>query len=196
MILGEIIALLGESFSRFPAKRYSVIFLTFDILCLFIQGAGGGIAASGDSLSQTKLGTDVILVGIIFQLLVIIAFMGCALEFYHRFQNNKPFPRHDVQRIDKDCLNNRITPGIRWMSLGLMLSIFFFLIRSIYRIIELAGGWDGTIIHTQIYFNLFDGLMITFAIYTINILHPGRLFPNPAAKGYNKETNELDIITP
>ncbi|PPQ93571.1 LOW QUALITY PROTEIN: hypothetical protein CVT25_005563, partial [Psilocybe cyanescens] len=172
MILGEIIPLLGQPFSRFPAKKCMSPLVAYggqDILCLLVQGAGGGIAASGKTSSQSKLGTDIILIGIIFQLLVIIGFVGCASEFFHRFYRNKPFPGHDVQLFSKKDLHERFTPGIKWMSFGLALSIVLFFIRtqlccletppklldfrSIYRIIELAGGWDGVIIHTQIYFS-------------------------------------------
>lgn len=39
------------------------VFLFFDILCLFIQCAGGGIASSNNA-QQVKVGTDIALVGI------------------------------------------------------------------------------------------------------------------------------------
>ena len=66
-----------------------------------------------------------------------------------------------------------------------------FIIRSVYRTVELANGWDGVIISTERYFgtswHLFwlkyadnillidwlDGAMVTIAIYTLNFIHPG-----------------------
>jgi hypothetical protein len=47
--------------------------------------------------------------------------------------------------------------------------------RSIYRIIELATGWNGRILHTELYFDVLDGGMVILAIFTMNIAHPGRL---------------------
>ncbi|KAG6876216.1 hypothetical protein C0993_004915, partial [Termitomyces sp. T159_Od127] len=44
---------------------------------------------------------------------------------------------------------------------------------SIYRVVELADGWLGRVIRTEVYFNVLDGVMITLAIYTFNIIHPG-----------------------
>lgn len=63
---------------------------------------------------------------------------------------------------------------------------------AVYRTIELADGWTGRIIHTQVYFSeststflerrpadgrvrldVLDGAMIVLAIYTLNFAHPG-----------------------
>jgi hypothetical protein len=67
-----------------------------------------------------------------------------------------------------------------------------FIIRSVYRTIELANGWSGPIISTERYFGTFctvlareyadsalllidwlDGGMVTIAICTLNFIHPG-----------------------
>ena len=39
------------------------LFLSFDILCLFIQSAGGGIASTSN-INQARIGSDIALVGI------------------------------------------------------------------------------------------------------------------------------------
>jgi hypothetical protein len=41
--------------------------------------------------------------------------------------------------------------------------------------LQLANGWNGRIIETQVYFNVLDGGMITLAMYTLNAFHPGYL---------------------
>jgi hypothetical protein len=46
---------------------------------------------------------------------------------------------------------------------------------SIYRIIELAGGWQGRVLHTEVDFNVLDGAVVVLAIYSLNVAHPGRL---------------------
>jgi hypothetical protein len=47
------------------------------------------------------------------------------------------------------------------------------LTRSVYRTIELQDGWTGRIIHTELYFNVLDGGMVTLAVFTMNFIHPG-----------------------
>lgn len=69
----------------------------------------------------------------------------------------------------------RMTAKTKLMSYGLALSTLFLLIRAIYRTIELSNGWEGRIIHTQVYFNVLDGAMVVLAMWTLNFLHPGHL---------------------
>jgi hypothetical protein len=49
----------------------------------------------------------------------------------------------------------------------------FILIRTIYRVVEFVGGWNGKVNTTQWLFLVFDGIMITLAMLTLNIFHPG-----------------------
>jgi hypothetical protein len=44
---------------------------------------------------------------------------------------------------------------------------------AIYRTIELLDGFSGPIISTERLFNVLDGLMILFAILSLNVVHPG-----------------------
>ena len=57
----------------------------------------------------------------------------------------------------------------------LLSSLTIFLFRTIYRTIELIGGWHGHIIRTQVFFNVLDASPITLALYTLNILSPAWL---------------------
>ena len=64
--------------------------------------------------------------------------------------------------------------------------------RTIYRVVEFVGGWNGKVNTTQAYFRewpfstsslgiltryltavVFDGIMITLAMLTLNVFHPG-----------------------
>lgn len=80
---------------------------------------------------------------------------------------------------------------------------------AIYRTAELADGWDGKIIRTQVYFSMstcnssrsvilidsditidvLDAMMVTLAMYATNFFHPGRLLAIPQA-----EVHRLDSV--
>ena len=63
--------------------------------------------------------------------------------------------------------------------------------RTIYRVVEFVSGWNGTVVSTQWLFStwlfiipcprviigdcadVFDGTMITLAMFTLNFFHPG-----------------------
>ncbi|KAI0026999.1 RTA1-like protein, partial [Vararia minispora EC-137] len=173
ILLGRIIHLLGSRYSRLSSRLYSIIFLTCDVIALVVQGLGGGIAASAPdgNLSQASLGSNIMLAGIIFQLVVIITYSGFAFEFFSRYVKDRPL------RLGPGVPQKRTETSARTklLLLGMVLMTVFLFIRSIYRTVELAGGWKGSIITTEWYFDAFDGLMVAFAMLTLNILHPGIL---------------------
>ncbi|EIM90022.1 RTA1-domain-containing protein [Stereum hirsutum FP-91666 SS1] len=183
IILGRLIALLGENYSRLSSKRYTQLFLTCDIIALVVQGTGGGIASSADDEAGTNAGGNIMLGGIVFQLVAIVVYACLAAEFFFRYFTDRPFRRAGSGNGSTDTiaaeLKMPITQRMKLMILAMILMTTFLLIRSVYRTIELADGWNGTVITTQVYFNVFDGAMITLAMYTLNIFHPGFLLPQP-----------------
>jgi hypothetical protein len=53
--------------------------------------------------------------------------------------------------------------------------------RTIYRTVELLGGWEGHILRTQIFFNVLDGMPIVVALFALNFFPPGLLLRNGAS---------------
>ncbi|KAJ6551905.1 RTA1-domain-containing protein [Mycena capillaripes] len=171
ILLSRIVQRLGVCYSWISARWYTIIFLSCDILALVIQGAGGGIAASANDSTGTQLGANIMLAGIAFQFVAIVMYTLCAGEFLRRYARDLPVRGQRPLGSGKAVL----TPRNRLMIYALAFSTLVLFIRSIYRIIELSGGWNGPVIQTQVYFNVLDGGMVTLAIYTINIAHPGHL---------------------
>ncbi|KAI0042861.1 RTA1-domain-containing protein [Auriscalpium vulgare] len=175
ILLGRIIRRLGPRYSRLGPKLYTTIFLTCDIVALVVQGGGGGIA-SGNSNSNAKLGGNIMLGGIIFQLIAIICYAALAAEFLLRYVRDRPFEKRNAP----DQPRGRTDKHMKILLGGMSLMTVFILIRSVYRTIELADGWNGKVISTQVLFNVFDGAMITLAMVTLNFCHPGYfLRPEP-----------------
>ncbi|KAK0492326.1 RTA1 like protein-domain-containing protein [Armillaria luteobubalina] len=187
IILGAIIRILGPAYSRLSPRAYSIIFVSCDILSLVIQGGGGGIASSAsdrNDLKGAKLGSNVMLAGIVFQLVVITFYAILACEFFVRYTHNRPVARLFARKKRNDSLVTLSSPNlprgvldtkIKMMLFALVFNTLCLFIRSIYRTIELADGWNGRIILTEVYFNVLDGAMVVLAIYTLNFAHPGVL---------------------
>ncbi|KAJ7238139.1 RTA1-like protein [Mycena haematopus] len=179
VLLSRIVTRLGPCYSRLTPRWYTIIFVTCDIVALVIQGAGGGIASSSDTLSGANLGANIMLAGIVFQFVAIIAYSSLAGDFLRRYHNDSPLRGSSVARGVMDT-------KLKTMIGALTFSTLVLFIRSIYRIIELATGWNGRIIHTEVYFNVLDGGMVILAIFTINFAHPGRLLEPPRDKYLTK----------
>jgi len=187
VIFGVLIHRLGVQYSRLSPKSYTIFFLSCDVISLVVQGVGGGMAAveSGNGLNPAK-GGNIMLGGIAFQLLVIIVYAFCAGEFFVRYSWMRPIrraPDSESSEYHRDATDSRhdlnergeMSHKMQLMVVALCFSTLCLLIRAVYRTIELADGWDGRIISTQVLFNVLDGAMITLAMYTMNFAHPGLL---------------------
>jgi len=87
-----------------------------------------------------------------------------------------------------------LTRRMRRMLIALAAMTSFILIRSIYRTVELADGFSGIVIKTQWLFVVFDALMIVFAMYTLNVYHPGILLLPEEAQASSGQTSEVNLV--
>ncbi|KAF8191019.1 RTA1 like protein-domain-containing protein [Mycena galopus ATCC 62051] len=185
VIMARIIQQLGTSYSRLTPMRYTMVFLPCDIIALVVQGVGGGMASSAPDLAGANRGAHVMLGGIAFQFAVIIVFSAFAIDFTLRYLRDKPVRAEGNPR-------GPLTPHLKTMLAAIVFSTTVLFIRSVYRLIELSGGWNGRIIHTEVYFNVLDGGMVTLAIFTLNFVHPGIFLALPRSKPEGSEKSSED----
>jgi len=179
VIVEHIIVRLGTSFSRLSPKWYLIIFCSCDVVSLVVQGTGGGIASTANTESGARMGANIMLGGIVFQLATLIVFVACTTDFFIRYLRNAP-----VDKNAKVTTREPLTQKLRLMLIALAFNSTCLFIRAIYRTIELSGGWHGRVISTQVYFNVLDGAMVTLAIITLNLAHPGVLLRLPKLDAY------------
>ncbi|EPS35328.1 hypothetical protein H072_11294 [Dactylellina haptotyla CBS 200.50] len=165
-ILKQFIDITGREYSLIPPSLYLWIFITVDVLSLAIQAAGGGLASSASSQpgGNTATGTNIMVAGVIFQMVSITVF--CV--FYGAFL----WKSRNIQ----------LEKAIMWLTYATVISVTCIYIRSIYRTIELLEGWNGYLITTERFFIALDGTMMIIAVGIYNIVHPALLLPNPKDK--------------
>ncbi|KAJ7152906.1 RTA1-domain-containing protein [Mycena filopes] len=191
-ILGAIITRLGPVYSRLGPKRYTTIFLICDVVSLFVQGIGAGIAAKEViQLKSPKLGSNIMLVGIILQLVTLAGYAVCAGEFLWRFFKDRPLAKH-LKDQAVAATPAPLTPRLKLLISGMAFNALCLIIRAIYRVIELRDGFRGHIFQTERYFDVLDGGMITLAIVTFNIAHPGYLLYN-TKRQEEERAHEMDV---
>ncbi|KAI0094861.1 RTA1-domain-containing protein [Irpex rosettiformis] len=195
VILGEIIARLGPQYSRLSPMWYTIVFCSCDIIALVIQAVGGAKASMAVQNGRDPgPGGNIMLAGIAFQLAAITIYVALATEFILRFLHNRPVRKVTAGMSSRKYYNR----GAKLMLFGLGMSSLFIFIRSVYRTIELANGWTGKIISTQVLFNVLDGAMITLATFTLNFLYPGfllgkaRTWVSQGKKGEQEEHDTLE----
>lgn len=133
----------GASWSRLRPAWYTYIFITGDVISLVLQGAGGGLAATADNGSSTQdLGTNLMIAGVVFQV-VILFFFGYLLAEYtlrtYRRRDKLSVAATEILRSTK----------FRLFVVGVMVAYLAIFTRCVYRIPELTSGWGSELMRNE-----------------------------------------------
>ncbi|KAF4464172.1 rta1 domain [Fusarium albosuccineum] len=174
--------------SKLRPTLYTWIFIGCDIVSILLQAAGGGIAAGADKdPDKIDLGNNIIITGIAFQ---VVTMAGCGLltvDYALRLFRRKRYFRHmeDQPIMGYSSSKTRIFQG------AVTFAYVTVLVRCIYRIPEMAGGWGNPRMRNEKEFLLLDGLMIALAAIALTAFHPGFFFPamRTGSQGKDKESS-------
>jgi hypothetical protein len=84
-------------------SQYFIVFITADIISLILQAVGGGQAASSAADSApTQSATNIMVAGIIFQLVTMGIFIGCGVDFCIRAQLGRPY-KFQLRRMERQA---------------------------------------------------------------------------------------------
>lgn len=180
LTLKHIILSLGPEHSRLKPKLFTWIFIGCDIGSLILQAAGGGVAAAAGSDQRDLLnaGNDIIITGIAFQVATMSVCGLLGLEFFLRYL------RRGSGEKPLDSGNGRT----KLVIFADVFAYFTVLIRCIYRIPEMAGGWGGPLMQKEDEFLVLDGMMIALAVLALTAFHPGLFLPSLRRGRNNRET--------
>lgn len=98
IILGIAIRKLGPQYSLLRPSWYLIVFLTADIISCILQAIGGGKAsASAGEGAPSQNATDIMVAGIIFQLISMAVFVVLGFLFIFRATSRKPYAFRERQ---------------------------------------------------------------------------------------------------
>ena len=167
---------MAPSLSPFKPKFYPLFFVLADVSCLVIQAIGGGIAASAGKENYKLLqhGNRVIIAGIVLQVVVLGAFGILSTLFILRVRKNfRSSPAHE-ETPAKQTWTAKKTKMYLWAMTGAYACL---LIRCIYRIAEMAGGWGNKIMQDEWSFVALESFMVLIASVLFTAFAPGWWFP-------------------
>ena len=213
--LGGAISHLGPQYSVLRPQFYLFVFLIDDTIACILQAVGGGLASgSAATGSPTDTSTNIMVAGIIFQLVSMVVFVGLGFDFVIRASTRRPYAfrlrQISLAAAKKNGNEKTIGSGrqedntamegdaaevfqgerenlTRWwiMSSGAMISSIMIIIRGVYRSAEFSQGWSGYIITNQRFIGL-DCVPMFIAVAVFNIIHPMFLLPKKTSwKGYH-----------
>ncbi|PYH41774.1 RTA1 domain-containing protein [Aspergillus saccharolyticus JOP 1030-1] len=163
MVLGRIILLVrGEPHSIIRVKFLTKIFVVGDLLSFLMQASGAGLMVqSGSATDHT--GENVILGGLVIQILFFCFFITVAVIFQRRIY------RHPTVRSE--------SPSIPWRKhfFSLYAMSILILIRSMVRFIEYVQGQQGYVITHEAFIYVFDAVPMFLTLCILIVVHPSEI---------------------
>ncbi|GFF52968.1 protein RTA1 [Aspergillus udagawae] len=167
MILGRTIQFLhAERLSPVPVRWMTKTFVAGDILSFILQGAGGGVMSAGSANSQ-DIGTYIIVAGLGVQLLFFGVFVIVAFLFHFRFSSSED--AGSAASTSEKVPWARSWKGLLWV---LYLVSGLILIRSTFRMVEFAQGFNGYLISHEIFMYVLDTALMFVLMVVMNVVHP------------------------
>ncbi|KAJ3285908.1 hypothetical protein HDU79_006955 [Rhizoclosmatium sp. JEL0117] len=148
-----------------PFKKSGAVFMVVEVLTLFIQVGGAGIASQQNADEKTmRFGSNIMVGGIALQLVSFSCYLGIAGLFYKRAQ-------------DLEVKQHVVPLNSKWKHIfnTLVISSIAVFIRSIFRLIEFIVGYSSALGKNELYLYGFDFLLMAFAVTCVNVIHPGRV---------------------
>ncbi|KAL2069855.1 hypothetical protein VTL71DRAFT_14534 [Oculimacula yallundae] len=167
LTLKHVIIIYGSKFSRIAPRLYTWIFVSCDILSILIQTSGAVIASRGTGKVST--GNNVMMLGLVLQVVTLLIFGAMTIDVYLRIR--KFSGQHNA--ANHELIHSK---RFKWLLISILVSYIAILLRCIYRIAEMAGGWANPIMQDEVSFVVLDGFLCWVAVVVLNVFHPGFLF--------------------
>ncbi|KAF2493926.1 RTA1 domain protein [Lophium mytilinum] len=181
LTLGRVIVIYGAPVSPLKPRTYSILFVSCDFLSLVLQSAGGAITAMADDgdKSAHDMGINIMIAGLIFQVASLVVFMALCANIWNRIRRHPDLVSEDSAKLSA----LRRTLMWRVMMWALAAATIFIIVRSIFRVAELWGGFNGSLANNEALFMVFEGAMLVMACSALTLGHPGVCFDGHWADG-------------
>lgn len=162
LTLKHLVLFFGPEHSYLPPRFYPWLFIGFDIASIVVQAVGGGISSSasdsdGDNTDLLSAGNDIMIAGIAIQVAT-MAICGLLVLLYAiRYAR----AHRNAAVFEKSAFDNITSPrqarSLYVFCASVVLAYVFILIRCIYRLPEMAGGWGNSLMQDEPTFLVLDG---------------------------------------
>lgn len=167
MILGRIIRVTeGEKYSFIRVQWLTKIFVGSDIFCFMLQGAGGGLLSVAKTQAAIDRGNNVILGGLILQIVVFLVFLAVAFNFQSKQNKNPTNAAMNGPLGEYGSTKGHRFGSLTWkkLMLGLYSTSILISIRNLFRVIEYGMGWGSYLLSNEWPLYVFDGLLMVLVL--------------------------------
>jgi hypothetical protein len=128
----------GEGLSRLKTTLYTRFFIGCDCISLTLQGAGGGVAASAQGGSNLGLGNNLMLAGLIFQIVTLVVFGLFCIDLAIRVCKTPSGKNPAYSSL-------RSSSRFQGFLVAVVVTFTTVIVRSLYRVVELGSGWNNKV---------------------------------------------------
>lgn len=114
--------------------------------------------------------------GLSFQVLTLLLFILATADFALRVRRRSRSLGAAALDQSAAAVATRRSMRFRGLLAALALATVCIFWRSVYRVAELSGGWDGPLMGDQGMFIGFEGVLIVVACLGLNVFHPSFCF--------------------
>ncbi|KAL4925649.1 RTA1 domain-containing protein [Aspergillus undulatus] len=169
LTLSRIVVAYGEKISYFKPRTYTITFITFDVIALILQAAGGAMASTAEpgDREATDMGVNVMIAGLAWQVVSLGIFSAMATYFYLRVR------KAASSDLNPEFSALRATRYFKASLWGFGIATLVIVVRSVYRCAELREGFDGELANDEVTFMILEATMIALAVIALTAFHPG-----------------------
>ncbi|PVH71331.1 RTA1-domain-containing protein [Cadophora sp. DSE1049] len=182
MIYGRIVLLVNAPEASLIRPTWvTKIFVTGDVVSFLMQAGGGGLTASSTP-KTAKLGQNILMIGLVLQLIFFGVFLCISLVFFKRMRATPSY--HLMPKYGK-------WPWQAMLKL-LLATAALIIFRCVFRIIEFAQGSDGYLMKKEVFIYLFDAAPMLVTQVAFHFVHAADVFPKNGVPGKGGEGDERD----
>lgn len=163
LTLKHFVLYCGPQYSLIKPRLYPWIFVGCDFGSIVLQAVGGGMAAAGGTTNKKLIdgGNKLIVAGIAFQVVTMVVCGVLILIYIFRYrkarQNRGALNEKSSYEMDKEAGSVSLAK-VKLFGGVIVLAYLTVLIRCIYRLPEMAGGWGNALMRNEREFLLLDGM--------------------------------------
>lgn len=141
--------------------RVATTFVGLDAVCEILIGQGAWRMANSDlTEKERQIGAHLVTASLCLQAALFGSFGLLAAQFH--------------RRANKE---NLLSKDLRIVLYVLYVSATIVTIRCIYRLVEYIEGWDSTVYKNEVFFWIFEAVIMFLNTLLLNFYHPGKRLP-------------------
>ncbi|RYP26571.1 hypothetical protein DL767_007969 [Monosporascus sp. MG133] len=169
-VMPRIIAMYGSEFRSWRPSWYLPVFYGLTAVSLVLEIAGGVVSTTKlTSNVHIDTGFRVLAVGLAIHLIALTIFAAHAILFAIALRT-----RHHI--LDSTYASVYSSRLFRAFLTGFSVATLLILLRTAFRIVVVAEGFQSSVAQSEVVFLIFDGVVVFLAGSILLALFPGRVF--------------------